>query len=205
MTSDRLALARRARRLEYFTIAWNTLEGAIAVTAGALAGSIALVGFGVDSAIEVGSGAAVLWRMAGDADHATRERRERLALRTVGVCFLLLALYVTVESVGDLLRRDEPSPSVAGMALTCLSVLVMPLLARAKRRVAGAMGSGALHADARQTDFCAYLSAIVLAGLLLDAALGWWWADPIAALVMVPIIAAEGVRAVRGETCADCQ
>ena len=201
--ADRLALARRARRLEYFTIAWNALEGAIAVTAGALAGSIALVGFGVDSAIEVGSGIAVLWRIAGDADHATRERRERLALRLVGVSFLLLALYVTSESIGDLLRRDEPSRTMTGIALTCLSLLVMPMLARAKRRVAGAMGSGALHADARQTDFCAYLSAIVLAGLVLDTAFGWWWADPTAALVMVPIIASEGVRAVRGQTCCD--
>ena len=204
MTVHRPGLARRARRLEYFTMAWNAVEGAIAVTAGALAGSIALVGFGVDSAIEVGSGAAVLWRMAADTDHATRERRERIALRAVGICFLLLAVYVGLEAIGHLLHREDPSRSVAGMALTCLSIVVMPLLARAKRRVARAMGSGALHADARQTDFCAYLSAIVLAGLVLDAAFGWWWADPIAGLVMVPIIAREGVRAVRGESCDDC-
>jgi divalent metal cation (Fe/Co/Zn/Cd) transporter len=204
MTADFLTLARRARRLEYFTIAWNALEGAIALIAGALAGSIALVGFGVDSAIEVGSGAAVLWRMAGDADHATRERRERLSLRIVGICFLLLASYVTVEAIEHLARRENASRSAAGMALTCVSIVVMPLLARAKRRVASAMSSGALHADARQADFCAYLSAIVLAGLLLDAALGWWWADPAAALLLVPIIVNEGVRAVRGETACEC-
>jgi|SRR5436190_5805336 len=203
MAADRPTLARRARRLEYFTIAWNSLEGAIGVIAGALAGSVALVGFGVDSAIEVGSGAAVLWRMAGDADHATRERRERLSLRIVGLSFLLLAAYVTVGAIGHLVRHHDPSRSAAGIALTCASIVVMPLLARAKRRVASAMGSGALHADARQADFCMYLSAIVLAGLLLDAAFGWWWADPAAALVMVPIIVSEGVRAVRGETCCD--
>jgi divalent metal cation (Fe/Co/Zn/Cd) transporter len=124
-----------------------------------------------------------------------------MALRIVGACFLALAAYVAFEAVAHLVTRADASRSAAGMVLTGASIVVMPLLARAKRRVGAALGSGALRADARQSDFCAYLSAIVLAGLLLDAALGWWWADPAAALLMTPIIAIEGVRAVRGEAC----
>src|SRR5262249_6251910 len=117
---------------------------------------------------------------------------------------LLLAAYVAVEAIGRLARREDPSSSAAGMVLTAVSIVVMPVLARAKRRVAQAMGSGALHADAKQTDFCAYLSAIVLGGLLLNAVAGWWWADPAAALVMVPIIANEGIRAIKGEPACAC-
>jgi len=199
----RQAIARRGKRLEYFTIAWNSLEGLVAVIAGAIAGSISLVGFGVDSFIEVTSGAALLWRMAVDAEVQTRERNERLSLRIVGVCFLALSAYIAYESVSDLISRKVPEHSVAGIILASVSLLVMPILSRAKKRVGKDLGSAAMNADARQTDFCMYLSAILLAGLLLNAALGWWWADPAAALIMVPIIAKEGWDGVKGKQCCD--
>jgi divalent metal cation (Fe/Co/Zn/Cd) transporter len=200
---DRQAVARRGKQLEYFTIAWNSLEGLVAVVAGALAGSISLVGFGVDSFIEVTSGAVLLWRMSVDADVRKRERREKLSLRIVGVCFLALAAYVGYESISDLVTRKAPEHSMPGIVLACVSLVVMPLLSRAKTKVGNELGSAAMQADAKQTDFCIYLSAILLLGLLLNAALGWWWADPAAALIMVPLIAKEGVEAMQGETCCD--
>ncbi len=202
-TFDRVAVAQRGKRLEYFTIAWNTLEGLVAVLAGAAAGSIALIGFGVDSFIEVTSGAALLWRMHRDADERNRERIEVRTLRVVGVCFLSLAAYVAYEAGSDLARRKAPEHSIVGIVLACVSLLVMPLLSRAKRRVGAALQSAAMHADARQTEFCTYLSAVLLSGLLLNAAWGLWWADPAAGLVMVPIIAKEGVDCLRGDPCCD--
>jgi len=189
--------------LEYFTIVWNTLEGLVAVVAGALAGSISLVGFGIDSFIEVTSGAVLLWRMSVDADVRERARNEQLSLRIVGGCFLGLAAYVAYESISDLVSRKAPEHSIPGIILACVSLVVMPLLSRAKKQVANELGSSAMHADAKQTDFCVYLSAILLLGLVLNAALGWWWADPTAALIMVPLIAKEGAEAIRGETCCD--
>jgi divalent metal cation (Fe/Co/Zn/Cd) transporter len=198
---DRQALARRGKQLEYFTIAWNTLEGLVAVAAGAVAGSISLVGFGIDSFIEVTSGGVLLWRMSVDADVRKRERREKLSLRIVGVCFLALAAYVGYESISDLFSRKSPEHSVPGIVLACVSLVVMPLLSRAKKRVGNELGSAAMHADAKQTDFCVYLSAILLLGLVLNAVLGWWWADPVSALIMVPLIAKEGVEAMNGDTC----
>jgi divalent metal cation (Fe/Co/Zn/Cd) transporter len=200
---DRQAVARRGKQLEYFTIAWNTLEGLVAVVAGAVAGSISLVGFGIDSFIEVTSGGVLLWRMSVDADVQKRERREKLSLRIVGVCFLALAAYVGYESISDLVSRTSPEQSVPGIVLACVSLVVMPLLSRAKKRVGNELGSAAMHADAKQTDFCVYLSAILLLGLVLNAALGWWWADPVSALIMVPLIAKEGVEAMKGETCCE--
>ena len=200
---DRQAVARRGKQLEYFTIAWNTLEGLVAVVAGALAGSISLVGFGIDSFIEVTSGGVLLWRMSIDADVQKRERREKLSLKIVGVCFLALAAYVGYESISDLVSRKSPEHSIPGIVLACVSLVVMPLLSRAKKKVGNELGSAAMHADAKQTDFCVYLSVILLLGLLLNAALGWWWADPAAALIMVPLIAREGVEAMQGETCCD--
>jgi divalent metal cation (Fe/Co/Zn/Cd) transporter len=131
------------------------------------------------------------------------EERERIALKLVGVSFLLLAAYVTFDALKSLVRREPPEASYIGIAIAALSLVVMSLLARAKRRVAAGLNSRALHADSRQTDICAYLSAILLGGLLLNAIVGWWWADPVASLVMVPIIAKEGVEALRGETCCD--
>ncbi len=194
-------LVRRGRRLEYFTVAYNCLEGIISVIAGMIAGSVSLVGFGLDSAIEVASGAALLWRLHHDLDPFRREKAERTTLRIVGWCFLALAAYIAYESASALIRREPPERSIPGIAIAALSVVVMPLLARAKRRIAAGIGSGAMHADSRQTDFCTYLSAILLGGLLLNAVLGWWWADPVAALVMAPIIAQEGIGALRGQAC----
>jgi divalent metal cation (Fe/Co/Zn/Cd) transporter len=201
---ERTAVVRHARRLEYFTIAWNGLEGLVAVVAGAIAGSISLVGFGIDSFIEVTSGSALLWRMSVDAEVQRRELNERRALRIVGVCFLLLAAYIAYESVLDLWSRRAPEHSIPGIVLACVSLVVMPLLSRAKRKVGRALGSAAMHADAKQTEFCTYLSAILLAGLLLNALFGLWWADTAAALVMVPIIAKEGIEGLQGKTCAEC-
>jgi divalent metal cation (Fe/Co/Zn/Cd) transporter len=198
---DRRGIAERGKRLEYFTIAWNSLEGLVALVAGAFAGSISLVGFGIDSFIEVTSGSVLLWRMSVDADLQSRERNERLSLRIVGACFLALAIYVGYESASDLLSKKPPEHSIPGIVLACVSLVVMPLLARAKRKIGRELGSSAMHADARQTDFCVYLSAILLVGLLLNAGFGLWWADPIAALVMVPIIAKEGLDGMRARAC----
>jgi divalent metal cation (Fe/Co/Zn/Cd) transporter len=203
MMTDRQALAQRGKRLEYFTILWNSLEGLIAVIAGAFAGSISLVGFGVDSFIEVTSGSAVLWRMSMDADTDRREYIERRTLRIVGACFLALAAYVSFEAIRDLIGQEAAAHSWPGILLACVSLVVMPLLSRAKRRVGAAMHSRAMQADARQTDFCTYLSGILLGGLLLNMLLGWWWADPVAALVMVPIIVKEGAAGLRGDPCCD--
>jgi len=201
---ERTAVVRHGRRLEYFTIAWNSLEGLVAVVAGAIAGSISLVGFGIDSLMEVTSGSVLLWRMCVDADVLRRERNERRALRVVGICFLFLAAYIAYESAVDLWSKRAPEHSIAGIVLACVSLVVMPLLSRAKRKVGRALGSAAMHADAKQTEFCTYLSAILLAGLLLNAVFGLWWADPVAALIMVPIIAKEGIEGVQGKACDDC-
>ena len=198
---DRQAVAERGKRLEYFTITWNSLEGLVALIAGVLAGSISLVGFGIDSFIEVTSGTVLLWRMSVDADVKGRERNEQFSLRIVGVCFMALAVYITYESISDILMRKPPEHSIPGIVLACISLVVMPLLARAKKKIGNELGSAAMHADARQTDFCVYLSAILLVGLLLNAGLGWWWADPIAALAMVPIITKEGIDGMKARTC----
>ena len=199
--SERKRHVRRGVLLEYFTVFYNSLEALIALIAGFLAGSIALVGFGFDSVIEVTSGSALLWRLKADVNEPTRERIEKTTLRIVGVSFLALAIYVGYEAITSLVKKVPPSESLPGIILAAVSLVVMPLLARAKRRVAGRIRSAALTADAKQTDFCAYLSAILLCGLVLNALLGWWWADPAAAVVMVPIIAREGVEAIRGRTC----
>ena len=201
---DRKAIVRRGRRLEYFTIAWNSIEGLVAVVIGLIAGSISLVGFGLDSFIEVTSGSALLWRMSVDADAQRREGNEKRALRIVGLCFLLLAVYIAYESSMDLVSRRAPKHSLPGIILACVSLMVMPLLSRAKGNVGRAMGSAAMHADAKQTEFCAYLSAILLGGLLLNALFGLWWADPVAAIVMTPIIAKVGLESLQGKACDAC-
>jgi divalent metal cation (Fe/Co/Zn/Cd) transporter len=204
---DRESLVRRGKRLEYFTIAYNCLEGIIAIVAGVFAGSIALVGFGFDSVIEVISGTALIWRLRADADAGRRERTEKTTLLIVGVCFLVLAFYVAADSVKSLVTHEPPERSIPGILLAAVSLVVMPLLSRAKRKVAAAISSSALRADAKQTELCTYLSAILLGGLILNALFGWWWADPVAALTMVPIIGREGIEALRGERCSgecDC-
>jgi len=194
---------QRGVRLEIITIAYNSLEALIALAFGFLAGSIALVGFGLDSVIEVTSGITLLWRLKSDSDLIKRERSERIALRIVGLCFVALAVYVSYESLKALIASEAPERTIPGIVLAAVSVVVMPILARAKRLVAGQIGSAALVADSKQTSLCTYLSAILLLGLGLNAALGWWWADPIAGLAMVPIIAKEGIDALSGKTCCD--
>jgi divalent metal cation (Fe/Co/Zn/Cd) transporter len=198
----RAANVRRGRVLEYLTIGWNCLEAVAALIAGLRAGSIALVGFGFDSLIEVASSFALLWRLHLDAPEQ-RERAEARALKIVGVCFILLGGYICIDSVRSLFGHRPPDKSYLGIAVTAAAVVVMPLLSRAKRRVAANINSRAMHADSRQSDLCAYLSAITLVGLGLNALFGWWWADPVAALIMIPIIVKAGIEALRGETCCD--
>ncbi len=190
-------LRRQALRLEYFTIAWNAAEAAVAIVAGWLAGSIALVGFGLDSIIESISGVTLLWRLRQQGE--LEAEAESRALRIVGLTFFLLAAYVTYEAVGDLWRRTEPRESLVGIVLAAVSLVVMPLLGHRKRRVARQLGSRALAADAMETYLCSYLSFTLLLGLGLNAWLGWWWADPVAALVMVGFMIREGLEALRPE------
>jgi divalent metal cation (Fe/Co/Zn/Cd) transporter len=201
--STRAAAVHRGLSLEYFTVAWNLLEALVALASGAAAGSIALIGFGLDSLIEVSSGGILLWRLHSDHDEQRRESAERRALQLVGISFLALATYVAGDSVATLVKREVPERSLVGIALAIASLVTMPLLARGKRKVALTLGSPALQADSRQTDICAYLSVILLLGLLLNAAFGWWWADPAAGLIMVPLIVYEGIQALRGKTCCD--
>lgn len=197
----RREIARRGRLLQYVTIAWNSAECVVALAAGFMAGSIALVGFGFDSAIEVTSSVAALWRLRRDADEVGRASAEQRTVWIIGCCFLFLAAYVCYEAVHALLERKSPDHSTVGIVLAILSLVAMPTLAHFKRRIASELTSGALEAETRQTEVCAWLSAVLLAGLGLNAWLGWWWADPVAALGMTPLIAREGWQAVRGRTC----
>ncbi|MBI4462062.1 MAG: cation transporter [Acidobacteria bacterium] len=191
------AFRQRAIRLEYFTIAWNAIEAVVAIVAGVVAGSIALVGFGLDSVIETLSGGTLLWRLRQRGEfEAMAESR---ALRLVGLTFLALAVYVTYESVSNLRGRERPEESWVGIILALVSLVVMPILGHAKRRVARVLGSRALAADGMETYLCSYLSFTLLLGLGLNAWQGWWWADPVAALAMVPFMVREGVAALRGE------
>lgn len=193
---------RHGRFLEYLTVIWNLIEAAVSIGAGVLAGSASLIGFGVDALIESASALTLLWRL----QTGTRgEEREKLALKLVGVSFLLLAGYVAYSALKSLIWREAAETSPAGIVIAALSLVVMPILARAKRRVADKLKSRAMRADSRQSDLCAYLSAILLAGLGLNAVFGWWWADAAAALVMTVIIAREGIEALRGEICNDCR
>ena len=198
---QRREIARRGRLLQYVTIAWNSAECLVALAAGFMAGSIALVGFGFDSAIEVTSSLAALWRLRRDADELERAGAEQRTMQIIGCCFLLLAIYVGYEAVRALAEGKSPDRSTVGIVLAALSLAVMPTLAHFKRRIASKLTSGALETEARQTEICAWLSAVLLAGLGLNAWLGWWWADPVAALGMIPLIAWEGWQAVRGRTC----
>ena len=201
----RAALVRRSYWLNVLTLSYNSIEGVVALIAGAFAGSIALTGFGLDSLIELAASVTALWRLRADVQPEAREHAERVSLRVIGALFLALAAYVGIDAARALLRRDAPSESVLGIIIAALSVIVMPVLARAKRRVALQLRSGALAAESQQTSLCACLSAILLGGLVLNATLRWWWADPVAALCMVPMIAKEGVEGVRGRSaCDDC-
>ena len=198
-SGDRERLVRRGQALSWIGLAYNALEGLVSIIAGIIAGSVSLVGFGIDSAIETTSSVAALWRLGADGDACTRERSERIALRIVGVSFLARAVYILIDALHALLTGQEPERSIPGIVITTMSVVVMPLLASEKRKIALALGSRALRADAKQTDVCVYLSAIALGGLALNAVLHWWWADPVAALIMTPIVAREGIEGLRGE------
>jgi divalent metal cation (Fe/Co/Zn/Cd) transporter len=198
-TERRDALRRRVRLLVAATISYNVVEAAVAITAGTIASSTALVGFGLDSIVEVASATAVAWQFSS-RDH---EARERVALRIIAVSFFALAAYVGFESVQALAGGDEAEPSAPGIVLASLSLIVMPLLSRAQRRAGRALGSRSAVADSKQTLLCTYLSAVLLAGLLLNSALGWWWADPLAALVIAAVAVKEGRDAWRGEACCE--
>jgi divalent metal cation (Fe/Co/Zn/Cd) transporter len=197
---ERMALVRSGKCLQYFSIGWNGLEAGVAIVSGLIANSISLVGFGFDSLIEVTSASAVLWRMHLDKPDR-REHAERVSLRIVGCCFVALAAYLAVDSINSIYQRERPQHSIAGVGLAIVSLIVMPLLSRSKRRVGRRLSSGAMQADATQTEFCTYLSAILLFGLTANWLLSWWWADPAAAMVMVPLIAREGVQGVRAKRC----
>lgn len=195
----RTALLRRGVVLERFTVAYNLLEGAIAIAAGIAAGSVALTGFGVDSVIEVTSGVLLWWRLRAELGAAAvRPSVEARATRWAGLLLLALAGYIMLDSGRRLFTGARPEESVLGIVLLALSLVIMPLLARAKLRTSAALESGALRADAHETIVCAWLSLTALLGLVLNAALGWWWADPLAALAMLPLIVREGLEAVRG-------
>ncbi|HEX9106085.1 MAG TPA: cation transporter [Longimicrobiales bacterium] len=200
---ERTTLVRRSALLNLLTLGYNVVEALVSLAAGLVAGSVALVGFGIDSGIEVTAGAAALWRLRSDADPERRERSERRTLRLIGGLFLLLAAYVTVDSGLALWTREAPERSIVGVIILALSVVIMPVLSRAKKKAARSLGSGALAAEATQTSLCAWLSAIALAGVGLNVLFGWWWADPVAALVMVPIIAREGIEGVQARDCCD--
>jgi divalent metal cation (Fe/Co/Zn/Cd) transporter len=192
-------LRRRGLVLAGLTIAWNVVEAVVAVSAGLAAGSIALVGFGFDSTIEVLSAWLVVWQFRGELRGGFDEARERRALRVIGVTFFVLAAYVVVEALRDLFFVDsEAAESTVGIMLAALSLAVMPALAWAKRQTALELGSPTLRADATETLLCAWLSAALLAGLVLNAAAGWWWADPLAALAIAGLAAHEGLEAIRG-------
>jgi divalent metal cation (Fe/Co/Zn/Cd) transporter len=196
----RSALNRRSRRLAYVTVGYNVAEGVVAVAAGASASSAALVGFGLDSFVEVSSALVVIWQFRAQVP----ETRERLALRGIAVSFFALAAWITVEAVRSLLGVDEARPSPVGIGVAAVSVVVMPLLVWAKRRTGRELGSATVVADAAQSMLCTWLSAIVLVGLLVNATLGWSWTDSVAALVVAAVAVREGVGAWRGEHCDDC-
>ncbi len=208
--AGRAPLLERALGLERLTVAWNVVEGVVSVAAALAAGSVALLGFGLDSFVETASAAVLLWRLGAERsaaragrpfDREAIERVDRRAHRLVGLSLFLLAAYVAGDALWTLWRRERPEPSPLGIAVTALSLGVMVWLARAKRRAAARLESRALEADAFQTTACWWLSLTTLAGIGLNAALGWWWADPAAALGMTWFLVAEGREAWRGEDC----
>jgi divalent metal cation (Fe/Co/Zn/Cd) transporter len=199
----------RAWRLEILTVGWNVAEAVIAITAALAAGSVALLGFGIDSVVESASGAILLWRLgterraarAGNVDLAAVERLDQRAHRLVGVSLFLLAAFVAVDAVRTLVAQERPEPSLVGIVLTAVSLVVMAWLARAKRRSAARLESRSLAADAFQTTACWWLSLITLVGIGANALFGWWWADPLAALAFTPLLIQEGREGWRGEDC----
>jgi divalent metal cation (Fe/Co/Zn/Cd) transporter len=196
----RAALSRRSLWLAYATAAYNLLEGVVAIAAGTAASSSALIGFGLDSFVEVSSAAVIIWQFRSRVP----ESKERVALKLIAVSFFALAAWVTIDAVRSLSGGAEVDASPAGIGLAVASLIVMPLLVRAKRRTGRELGSATVLADSTQTMLCTYLSAVLLVGLVLNAAFGWSWADPVAALVIAGVAGKEGIEAWRGEHCDDC-
>lgn len=203
VAATRTEAVRRARWLNAATIGWNTVEGVVAVTAGVLAGSVSLVGFGVDSAIEVSAALILTWRLAQERRDGCTQEADTRATKAIAVSFLALAAYVAVEAVRDLATGSKPEASVAGVGVAALSLVVMPFLARAKAQLAPVLGSTAAAADAAQTNLCALLSAVVLVGLAASWLLGWWWADPVAGIVIAGLALLEAKRAWQAERLDD--
>lgn len=193
----RRRLGHRAQLLAGASVTYNVLEAVVAISAGLVASSVALIGFGLDSTVEVASGLVILWQFR----HRLPETRERQALRLIGVSFLALAAWVGFESVRTLLGNHEAEPSLVGVAIAAASVVVMPFLSWAQRRTGRELNSGSVVADSKMTELCAWMSVVLLLGLVLNATLGWSWADPIAGLAIAAVAAVEGVRAWQGETC----
>jgi divalent metal cation (Fe/Co/Zn/Cd) transporter len=201
-TAQRRRLVARARQLTLLALGWHVLEAAIAIAAGAVASSVALVGFGADSLIEAAAGLVVLWLVTGE--RLSSHRAERRAQQLIAASFLLLAVYVTIGSARDLIGGHHPGVSWVGIGLSVVTLLAMPPLAAAKRRVGQALGSSATTSEGRQTMLCAYLSGALLIGLLANAVAGWWWADPLVALAIGAVAAREAREAWRGESCSCC-
>lgn len=195
--TERARLGRRAQLLAGASVSYNAIEAIVAITAGATASSIALVGFGLDSLVEMSSGLIILWQFR----HTMPETRERTALRAIAVSFYALAAYVTFESVRSLLTGEGGETSRVGIIIAALSLIIMPTLSWAQRRTGRELGSATVVADSKQTLLCTYLSAVLLVGLLLNATLGWWWADPIVGLVIAALALREGREAWNGEAC----
>jgi len=201
--APREAAVRRARLLNRVTIGYNLAEGVVAVLAGVAAGSASLIGFGLDSAVEVSTALVLMWRLRQERRGGCMSDYDRRATRLIALTFGALAGWVGIEAVRQLVGREGPEVSVIGIVVAAVSVVLMPLLARAKRRLAPAIGSRAVVSDARQTELCALLSGVLLIGLAANAALGWWWADPLAALAIAGVAGVEGVRAWRAESLED--
>jgi len=202
-SSDRVAAVRRARWLNAATISWNAIEGIVAVTAGIVAGSVSLVGFGFDSGIEVSAALVLTWRLHQEHRGGCMQETDARATRFIAISFLLLGVYVGIASVSDLITAGKPDESTVGVVLAAVSLAVMPMLARAKRSLAPALGSAAAVADAKQTNLCALLSAVLLAGLAANAVLGWWWADPLAGMGIAVLALTESRRTWHAESLED--
>ncbi len=201
--AERSAAVRRARSLNRLSLAWNVVEGVVAIAAGVAAGSVSLIGFGMDSGIEVSAAVVLAWRLHQERRDGCMAEYDRRATRLIAVAFAALAVYVWIHAAADLLTSTRPDASVPGLVMAILSLLVMPWLARAKRALAPTLGSQAVVADADQTNLCAMLSAVLLAGVGLNAVFGWWWADPVAALVIGALAAGAARRAWSAESLAD--
>jgi divalent metal cation (Fe/Co/Zn/Cd) transporter len=200
---DRAEAVRRVKLYNDLTIGWNVVEGVVALGAGIVAGSVSLIAFGLDSGVEVSTSLVLAWRLAKERRGGCMAGYDRRATRWIAVCFGVLAVYVTYEASAQLVARREPDVSLVGIAIAAASVVVMPLLARAKKRLGPVLGSQAVVSESRQTELCAWLSAVVLVGLGLNAALGWWWADPVAALAVAGFASIETVRTWRADRLED--